>query len=198
MLPRTARRLELLSRQSLPRPARFIPSRYPYSTPSKPAKFPATATQALPTNEYPAYIPPLPSTSSRPHQDISAFLHRPNHFTILPTPLPKEDQDEDMVFTDTHTQDMLAVMDACLNDLYNVPRARVMFNRIRDEKHFVLNVDIFNRVMEAYFGLAEKDATERVKWLTEGWSLYHEMLDPESTVKPDQRTYACLFDAWAR
>ncbi|KAH7908848.1 hypothetical protein BJ138DRAFT_968798, partial [Hygrophoropsis aurantiaca] len=138
MIPRTsARKLETTlvsySRQRLPRPARL------YSTPSKKVNAPAAAFAQvqLPHPEYPSYMHKQKDVSkgdSLPFAtDMEGFLRRRTPYTILPTPLPDDKSSalNTFYFTDSPTQDQLAVMDACLHNLYDVPRARSIFERLR-------------------------------------------------------------------
>ncbi|EGO20170.1 hypothetical protein SERLADRAFT_477530, partial [Serpula lacrymans var. lacrymans S7.9] len=138
MIPRTsARRLETTlvsySRQRLPRPARF------YSTPTKKANAPAVAQAQLPRPDYPAFMassaPEVPQEESLPFgNDMQGFLKRRTPYTMLPMPLPDDKSSalNDFYFTDSPTRDQLAVMDACLHNLYDVPRARQVFERLRE------------------------------------------------------------------
>ncbi|KAH7922517.1 hypothetical protein BV22DRAFT_966565, partial [Leucogyrophana mollusca] len=138
MLPRTsARTLETTlvsySRQRLPRPARL------YSTPSKRANAPASAFAQvqLPHPEYPSYMAKgreIPKDESLHFvNDMQGFLRRRTPYTILPTPLPDDKTSalNNFYFTDSPTQDQLAVMDACLHNSYDVPRAKSVFERLR-------------------------------------------------------------------
>ncbi|KAF6749610.1 mitochondrial RNA polymerase [Ephemerocybe angulata] len=205
MLSRTARRLEttlLLSRQSLPRPARLSPRHY--SAPSKPAHHPAaaTATQPSPAYEYPAYFPhassssstePAPSGSTAHNSDlVNSFLQRQARFTILPAPLPKGDKGEDPIFTDTLTQDKLAVMDACLHNHYNVSRARTLFNGLRESNANILTTEVYNRILAGYFKMGEKEEVKRMMWVHEAWKVYREMCAGREPVRPDTSTYALV------
>ncbi|KAF8890703.1 hypothetical protein BD779DRAFT_1426355, partial [Infundibulicybe gibba] len=137
MIPRAARRLEttlLLSRQNLPRPARL------YSTPSGRVNSPAFATAQVPRPDFPAFLS-QPTTEKTGEgrtvpfsHELEGFLQRRTSYTILPTPLPSDRTSEinDYWYTDSPTQDLLAVMDACLHNLYDVPRAKSIFERLRD------------------------------------------------------------------
>ncbi|KIK64989.1 hypothetical protein GYMLUDRAFT_107322, partial [Collybiopsis luxurians FD-317 M1] len=135
MITRAAKRLEttlLSSRQSLPRPARL------YSTPSKKANAPALAAQPAPQSSYPSYLPRNAGTAenSLSHgfsSDMENFLKSAPRYTILPTPVPEKSPStkNSSWLTDSATQDSLAVMDACLYQLYDVPRAKGIFDRLR-------------------------------------------------------------------
>ncbi|KAJ2915358.1 hypothetical protein MD484_g5087, partial [Candolleomyces efflorescens] len=199
MLARTSRRLEttlLLSRQSLPRPARLVPRSY--STPSKPAQSPATATaaQPLPSHDYPPYLPPSAPSTSTANQFLRPFLQRTQSFTILPAPLPQDEHKNDPVFTDTVTQDKLAVMDACLHNLYSVPRAKTLFNRLREEKQNVLSTSVYNRIIASYLQIAAQEESNRTMWVIEAWEVYRAMVAGEEGIFPDHQTYALALNAW--
>ncbi|TEB18252.1 mitochondrial RNA polymerase [Coprinellus micaceus] len=212
MLSRTARRLEktslLVSRQSLPRPARLVVPRL-YSAPSKPAHHPATAAAAQPSPsfEYPPYLPSAPSSSSSPGPStsaserhdadfVSSFLARPTRFTILPAPLPKDDKAKDTIFTDTVTQDKLAVMDACLYNLHNVPRAKMLFNRLRATNKAILTIDMYNRLLSAYLQMAVREEVGRKQWVHDAWNLFTAMTRSEEDMSPDHTSYALMLYAW--
>ncbi|KAI9457403.1 hypothetical protein HD554DRAFT_1991576, partial [Boletus coccyginus] len=138
MIPRnSARRLEttLVSypRQRLPRPARL------YSTPSKRANAPAAAFAQLQVPHpdvlrFTKQKDPMTEEGMSFVNDMRGFLHRRVPYTILPTPLPDQSHSTALstyFFPDSPTQDQLAVMDACLYNLYDVPRAKQVFERLR-------------------------------------------------------------------
>ncbi|KAF9463341.1 hypothetical protein BDZ94DRAFT_1148095, partial [Collybia nuda] len=136
MIPRAAQRLEttlLSSRQSLPRPFRL------YSTPSKRVNA-ALATAQVHRQDYPNFLQtPTPETPLEVRNDtlgneLEGFLKRRIPYTILPTPLPsgRSSDINDLWYTDSPTQDLLAVMDACLHNMYDVPRAKNIFDRMRE------------------------------------------------------------------
>ncbi|KAG1726280.1 uncharacterized protein EDB91DRAFT_1061713, partial [Suillus paluster] len=125
MLGRSSR---LVSRQRLPRPARL------YSNPSKKVNAPATAFAQvpLPHSEYPPFLAQREEDSTH-LLAMHGFLKRRTPYTILPTPLPDDRASalNSFYFTDSPTQDQLAVMDACLHNLYDVPRAKQVFEQLR-------------------------------------------------------------------
>ncbi|KAJ3863965.1 hypothetical protein EV359DRAFT_17550, partial [Lentinula novae-zelandiae] len=134
MIPRAAKRLEttsLLSRQGLPRPARF------YSTPSRKSSAPAAATQQVPQSSYPSFFPRAgkDAVSHNFPTDMENFLKNPPRYTLLPTPLPSisttASTKNSTWLVDSATQDSLAVIDACLYQLFDVPRAKGIFDRLR-------------------------------------------------------------------
>ncbi|EPS99210.1 hypothetical protein FOMPIDRAFT_54268, partial [Fomitopsis schrenkii] len=130
MLSRSARKLETAllscSRQSLPRPARL------YSTPTKRVNAPAHATASAPSPDaFPPYM--SPEGNSWQHQ-MEDFLRRQTPYTILPTPSPAAKQKElqAMLITDSATQDLISIVGACLHNLYDVPRAKQVFDDLRE------------------------------------------------------------------
>ncbi|KAF9264461.1 hypothetical protein L218DRAFT_806597, partial [Marasmius fiardii PR-910] len=102
------------SRQSLPRPARL------YSTPSRRADAPALATQQAPRPQQYA-----------PNPELEGFLQVPPKFTILSAPPPDTTTNNSLWFTSTATQDQLAIINACLHNCYDIPRAKSIFDRLR-------------------------------------------------------------------
>ena len=203
MIPRTARRLEttlLSSRQSLPRPARL------YSSPSKKLNAPATATAHLPRTDFPAFFPPpqnivhdQDSAASSSSHLLEDFLGRKIPYTIIPTPLPSDVplNDRERWFTDSATQDQAAVMDACLHNLYDVPRAKLIFDRLRTKKgSAILHVSMYNLVMESYLAMAEKDAQQTAYWVEEIWKLYTDMENGNEQMSPTAGTFALMLQAW--
>ncbi|RXW11654.1 hypothetical protein EST38_g14201 [Candolleomyces aberdarensis] len=93
-------------------------------------------------------------------------------------------------------QDKLAVMDACLHNLYSVPRAKTLFNRLRHEKQSVLSTNIYNRVMSSYLQMAAQEEYNRVMWVSEAWEVYRAMVSGNEGVLPDHQTYALALNAW--
>jgi DNA-directed RNA polymerase len=195
MIPRTARKWETAllsySRQSLPRPARL------YSTATKFAT-------SIPHPDYPAFLSP----QERPTDDISplsgsiqGFLQRRVPYTLLPTPLPddKSSAINDFYFTDSPTQDSLAIIDACLHNLYDVPRARQVFERVRATRSGDpnLHVGVYNSFLEAYVEMAtRKEPNDRGVWIEMAKDLFQAMKRGE--VVPNATTYALMLMVWKR
>ncbi|KAF5391949.1 hypothetical protein D9757_003234 [Collybiopsis confluens] len=206
MITRAAkRRLETslpLSRQSLPRPARL------YSTPSKKANAPAAATQQIPHSAYPSYLPPRnapvsenSATYSFP-SDLENFLKSAPRYTILPTPVPDTSPSvlNSTWLTSSATQDSMAIMDACLYQLYDVPRAKGIFDRLRTETwNNALNARLYNAFLEAYVNMTMSKATvNRHFWLECAWELFDNMETGKEKVVPSAGTYATMLLAWLR
>ncbi|CAE6504203.1 unnamed protein product [Rhizoctonia solani] len=73
--------------------------------------------------------------------------------TLLPTPLPEDLPQNEHYFPSSKKQQSLAVIAACLKDLYDVPRAEEIFNRLRDEAltgASVMTIDTYNALLLAY------------------------------------------------
>lgn len=208
MIPRnTARTLETTlvsySRQRLPRPARL------YSTPSKKANAPAAAFAQIQVPHpdavhFTTQKDPLIEDSASFVNDMRGFLHRRIPYTIIPTPLPDQSNPTALstyFFPDSPTQDQLAVMDACLHNLYDVPRAKQIFERLRKytPAESLLDNRIYNSFLEAYVDMAAtKEPNDRVLWFEEAWSLYEAMENGSENVHPSAQTYAIMFLARLR
>jgi DNA-directed RNA polymerase len=200
MLGVGARRTTLLSysRQRLPRPARL------YSTPTKATNAPATAFAQVPL-PHPDY-PSLLAQREVPANHLVAmngFLKRRTPYTILPTPLPDDRASalNNFYFTDSPTQDQLAVMDACLHNLYDVPRAKQIFDQLRTSKSRepLLESRIYNSFLEAYIHMAfVKEPEDRTLWVEDACHLYHLMEKGTDRVHPTASTYAIMLLAWRR
>jgi DNA-directed RNA polymerase len=194
MIPRRARSL-LTSRQALPRPARL------FSTPTKPLKS-ATATATAPS---PIEYPPLISqTYKTPNAvDMHHFLRRKTAYTLLPTPLPDDRSSSlnDFYFTDSPTQDTLAIISACLHGLHDVPRAKEVFDRLRKEKPLdaVLEHRLYNSMLEAYVNMASSKGVEgKNSWIQETLELFNAMEHGKERVGPTESTYAIMLMVWHR
>ncbi|KAH0833941.1 DNA/RNA polymerase [Lanmaoa asiatica] len=208
MIPRnTASRLETTlvsyTRQRLPRPARL------YSTPSKKTNAPATAFAQLQvphpdTFGFTTQKDPLTQEGISFVNDMRGFLHRRIPYTILPTPLPDRSNPTALstyFFPDSPTQDQLAVMDACLHNLYDVPRAKQIFERLRKSvpAESLLETRIYNSFLEAYIEMASiKEPNDRALWVEEAWLLYEAMENGSENIHPTAQTYAIMLLARLR
>lgn len=187
------------SRQSLPRPSRF------YSTPSKKSNAPAFAQASLPTTDYASYMPPSLEkvVNDSLQNDLQGFLKRRPQFTMLPTPLPDDKSSalNDFYFPDSPTQDLLAIMDACLHNLYDVPRAKQVFENMRLKRPGdpILDVRVYNSFLEAYVDMATtKDKKNSTHWVQSAWELFDIMERGQEKVAPTAGTYAILLMTWLR
>ena len=201
MIPRTtARKLETTlvscSRQSLPRPARF------YSTPTKKTNAPAYAQATLPPSDFVHYSPENAFPKDTP-QNLHGFLSRRPQYTLLPTPLPDDKSSalNDFFFPGSPIQDQLAVIDACLHNLYDVHRARQVFEHMRETKpgDAALTTRVFNSFLEAYINMASTKGKEDAHyWIRSTWELYDVMEQGIERVIPNAATYACMLTVWMR
>lgn len=193
------RTLVSCSRQSLPRPARF------YSTPSKRNEAPALAIAPAPASDgFPAFMHKQePSSSSSSSDSVESFLRRRTPYTFIPTPLPDDMTSplNDFYFPDSPTQDKLAVIDACLHNCYDVPRAKFVFTQLRKNRRGdpILQPQLYNLFIEAYSEMATgKDQKHRNMWLEDAWGLYEAMESGEDNVAPNSGTYAVMLKLWLK
>jgi DNA-directed RNA polymerase len=201
MIPRRSARtfettLVACSRQSLPRPARL------YSTPTKRVNAPALAEAMRPSADY-AFPPPPPPKEANISDILEKFLGRRQQFTMLPTPLPDDKSSplNDFHFPDSPTQDLVAVIDACLHNLYDVPRAKLIFEKMREDKpgEPLLDVRVYNSILEAYIGMATTKAkADGSYWAQNAWTLFAVMEQGKEKVIPNASTYATMLIAWIR
>jgi DNA-directed RNA polymerase len=131
------------------------------------------------------------------------FLKRDTSYTILPTPLPIDHSSHlnDLYFTDSPTQDLLAVIHACLHNVYDVPRAKQIFERLRksSKAEAVLDTGLYNSLLEAFIAMAtSKDPDNRLVWLDDAWVLFDSMETGMEVAAPNATTYALMLMAWLR
>jgi DNA-directed RNA polymerase, mitochondrial len=205
MLPRTARRLEstllLYSRQSLPRPARLHNSASARSS----AQASAAASSLQPGYHIPAHhASSQQEEDARPvSREMQNFLKRRTSYTLLPVPLPDDRASalNDLYFADSVTQDLVAVMDACLHNLSYVSRAKGIFDRLRREKKGdpILEPRLYNTFLQAYVEMATtKGKQDYVLWVEEAWELYAQMESGVEGISPTPATYAIMLIALHR
>lgn len=191
------------SRQSLPRPARF------YSSPTKKANAPAVAASSIPHPDYPAFLPQrqdtLPNSVAfdSTFQDMESFLQRRIPYTILPTPLPDDVSSplNELQFPQSSVMDQVAVIDACLHNLYDVPRAREIFDRLSAERPGdpILTIQLANALMTAYLEMAtNKEPDRATSWIDSLVALYESIESSASSIKPVANTFATMLLVWQR
>ena len=185
------------SRQSLPRPARF------YSTPTKKASAQALARATRPDLGFDPFTPQTLPKEPIVNDELQRFLARRPQFTMLPTPLPNDRSSalNDFYFPDSPTQDLVAVIDACLHNLYNVPRAKLIFEKMRQDKpgEPLLDARVYNSFLEAYIEMATTKAqNSRDYWIQNAWDLFSIMEQGKERVAPTAGTYATMLTAWLR
>ncbi|KAL1740439.1 hypothetical protein HDZ31DRAFT_5442, partial [Schizophyllum fasciatum] len=128
---------------------------------------------------------------------MSSFLTREGPYSVLPPPLPTAQPsaapEPETWYTDTQTQDLLAVINACLHNLYDVQRAKSIFDRMRERpNHPGLDTRVYNAFIHAYIGMATtKDPANREYWVESAWELYEAMkTGTNERIAPNPGTYA--------
>lgn len=185
------------SRQSLPRPYRL------YSTPTKsahaqamPASFGLQAEPPLP------YLPPSLERELSKTKQMTGYLHEHQDLTILPTPLPADSEDAaTMIFPDTTVQNTISIVEACVHNLHDVPRARTVFERLRrtHKGDSTLHAGLYNTMLDAYIEMATtKQPERRSHWVEDACALYEVMETGKDKVNPTANTYAIMLRAWVR
>jgi DNA-directed RNA polymerase len=136
-------------------------------------------------------------------EDMQSFLNRSTSFTLLPTPLPPDHNSHlhDLYFIDSVTQDSLAVIDACLHNYYDVPRAKQIFETLRKspKAEVVLDIRLYNSLLESFIAMAtSKDIDNRLIWLEDACTLFNSMETGMEVAVPNATTYAIMFSTWLR
>lgn len=192
-------------RQCLPRPARL------YSTPTKRASAPAIdAISPPPPDTYPAFFLANPrladSTGATPSDssttsDMRSFLLTRTPYTIIPPPLPQDKLSEhkDLYYTDSPTRDLIAVMDACLHNGYDVPRAKEIFDGLRAKRtEDIVHPRLYTAFVEAYLNMALKEPEKRSLWVDDAWALLDSLFTGSERVAVTTGAYALALVAWLR
>ncbi len=192
------------SRQCLPRPARL------HSSPTKRASSPAldAVTSPLP-DAYPAFLPAHPKLADPTGNvqgdsnmsDMHTFLRSRTPYTILPPPLPldKDSELNDLIYTDSPTQDLISVMDACLHNGYDVPRAKGIFDNLRARgAERIIHPRLYTSFVEAYLDMALKEPEKRALWVEDAWILLDSMFSGDEKVSVTSGAYALALIAWLR
>ncbi|KAF7331179.1 DNA-directed RNA polymerase [Mycena sanguinolenta] len=119
--------------------------------------------------------------------DLQNFLQRQPTYAIIPPPLPQEYTSEanDYWFSDSNTRELMAVMNTCLYNLYDVPRAKGIFDRLRSQSSAALDEQVVNAMFEAYLKMAAQ--SEPDYWIDACWEL------ADATIEPTARCYALMF-----
>ncbi|KAG8712707.1 DNA-directed RNA polymerase [Ceratobasidium sp. 394] len=119
--------------------------------------------------------------------------------TLLPTPLPENEVQDDMYFPSSKKQQSIAVIAACLRDLFDVKRAETVFDNLRQDAtagSSVLTVDTYNAFMLAYAQLqAEEigDHKEQASWAGKLWDIWRTLDQGEESVALNSTTVAIAF-----
>ncbi|KAG8908928.1 DNA-directed RNA polymerase [Tulasnella sp. 403] len=170
-----------------------------FATSSKPARAVAAA------GAVPSTTPDLHFASTNyaaPNLLPSSYnaLQNPKPFTVLPTPLPHTAKSalNETHYLSSETQSKLALILACISDLLDVERAGKIFDSMRDDlliSESILDVSVYNKMLNAYFEKAAQDRAELPRWLDRAWDLYDDMAQGKRNVCPDAYTFAAALDA---
>jgi DNA-directed RNA polymerase, mitochondrial len=116
--------------------------------------------------------------------------------TMLPTPLPLDVHStvDSFWFPRSAAQEAQNVIDACLYNCYDVPRAQSVFETIRenmDDTDVFFDISLYNSFLRAYIEMAsEHDVDNRGKWVGDAWRLFDQC--SADGVEPDADTYASM------
>jgi len=100
-------------------------------------------------------------------------------------------------FKDSKSQDMTGIIDACLHNLYDVPRAQNIFERLRQQAgSSILGSRLYNSILQAHLGMSMKDLIKKNYWVEEAWKLYRVMESGQDDVQPSVRTYGIILALW--
>ncbi|TFK47151.1 DNA/RNA polymerase [Heliocybe sulcata] len=138
-----------------------------------------------------------------PFADMEGLMKQAPRYTILPTPLPEDARGSaanDFLYPDSPTQDQLAVIEVCLNELLDVPRAKRMFDDLRVKRAGdpLLEPRLYNAMMRGYFDMAEKDVENWEGWVQDAVDVFNTMQSAVEAIRPTAGSYAILFSAWTR
>jgi hypothetical protein len=146
-----------------------------YSTPSKPANAQAALAQA-------------PANPNRFQQ-----VPHSTRYTFIPTPLPEDRRKVgDAFFPDSNFLDLLAVMNACLHNCYDVRRALGIFEdlRVNHKDHPSFDVHVYNKVLEACLGMIDVEPSKSVIWIEDFYEYFDLLNSGKDGIVPNATTYA--------
>ncbi|KAH7334818.1 hypothetical protein B0J17DRAFT_770366 [Rhizoctonia solani] len=108
-------------------------------------------------------------------------------------------------FPSSKKQQSLAVIAACLRDLYDVPRAEEIFNRLREEAltgASVMTIDTYNALLLAYAQLQAEGTPlaepVRAQWAEKLWNLWQVLVSETDRVTLNATSMAIAFLAHVR
>ncbi|CAE6464323.1 unnamed protein product [Rhizoctonia solani] len=147
--------------------------------------------------------PPVQPLQNRQIQRMEELQRQP--LTLLPTPLPEHMPQNEHYFPSSKKQQSLAVIAACLRDLYDVPRAEEIFNRLRDEAGTgasVMTIDTYNALLLAYAQLQAEGTPlpepVRAQWAEKLWGLWQVLVSGADRVALNATSIAIAFLAQIR
>jgi len=153
------------------------------------------ATAAQPNN--PLFTPFPPPADPVFEHGLSTFLHRPVQLTIVPQLYPNSQQNLNAWYPDSQAIEMTGIIDACLHNQYDVPRAKTVFARLRAKAgNRLLTTSLYNAFLEAYVGMAQNDKLDRRRWIRDAWALYKILESGSEQVHPNSKTYSVMLFLW--
>jgi len=129
------------------------------------------------------------------------FLRLRTPYTVLPPPLPDDRHSElnDIYYTDSSMRDLMAIMDACLHNCYDVPRAKAIFDNLRDKRsQQILHPRLYSAFVEAYLEMALKEPDRKSLWVEDAWLLLDSLFSGQEKVAVTTGVYALALIAWLR
>lgn len=134
--------------------------------------------------------------------EMRSFLSQDQRYTILPTPLPENEYSalDDMYFPETSMQDQVSIIDACLHNNYDVPRAKEIFERIRSDPRMTshMTTRLYDAMLTGYNEMALRDPDMSDMWIEDALALYETMEDGGAQIAPSANTYANMLLLWLR
>ena len=186
--------------QCLPRPAHL------YSTPTKRANAPAFDAVTSNPDNYLAFLLALPkladsienAQSDPGASDMQAFLRSHMPYTILPPPLPQDSHSElnNLLYTDLPTQDIIAIMDACLHNSYNVARAKEILENSAPTDLSRSFTHVFTMLSWWPISIWPLRSQRRGRWVEDAWALLDLLLSGNESVPIPSGAYALALVAW--
>ncbi|CAE6461591.1 unnamed protein product [Rhizoctonia solani] len=158
---------------------------------------------AVPRFETRHVPPPVLPLQYKQIQRMEEVQRQP--LTLLPTPLPEDLPQNEQYFPSSKKQQSLAVIAACLRDLYDVPRAEEIFNRLRGEAETgasVMTIDTYNALLLAYAQLQAEGTPlaeqVRAQWAEKLWNLWQVLVSESDRVALNETSMAIAFLAHVR
>ena len=92
---------------------------------------------------------------------------------------------------------MSGIIDACLYNLVDVPRAQNVFDRLRRQAgSSILGSGLYNSLLNAYLGMSLNEPSKKNYWVEEAWKLYNILESEEDDVQPTAKTYSTILAVW--
>jgi len=132
---------------------------------------------------------------------MHTFLRTRTPYTILPPPLPEDRYSglNDLFYTDSPTRDLIAIMDACLHNGYDVLRAKKIFDNLRSKQAVqILHPRLYTAFVGAYLNMASKEPQKKSLWVDDAWRLLNSLFSGKEKVAVTTSAYALALVAWLR